>query len=391
MSDACALNNDTTGASEAQPSMEKEQSAPDVRLTVPDVNVVDAAASNSGTTHPGTAPTPASNVASPATTTTTTLAATETSGALAGNAPNNDEQGHGQGSEGGSTSTMKRRSMHGGNSQDNGQSEPQRQPSTPTTPRSPNTELEHQVAEELKLRMEVYEGLTILSALLVSAALFIFVQARASAPTAFYPGVAIANMLLTTCVLTANVYGTAIILLQKHKAGVRISMKRYRGAIQGWHRVWPQRENAVMAITYSLPGMLIAAAFFMLGGVEVKQGNWAAFSLLAGSSIMVLMAIVRMEEEFTLAEASDKDIRSLMAWSSARMASLNAAFKYLHVRPRGSAAPQAEQEEQKQPRKTPHHQAKSEIERDLVDRLGYETLTRRKPNDQSSRHRVTDV
>lgn len=37
-------------------------------------------------------------------------------------------------------------------------------------------ELEQRVAEELKMRMEVYERLTVLSALLVGAALFIFVQ-----------------------------------------------------------------------------------------------------------------------------------------------------------------------------------------------------------------------
>ena len=44
----------------------------------------------------------------------------------------------------------------------------------------------------------------------------------------------------------------------------------YRGAIQGWHKVWPQRENAVMAITYSLPGMLVSAAIFMIAGEEVS-------------------------------------------------------------------------------------------------------------------------
>ena len=37
-------------------------------------------------------------------------------------------------------------------------------------------ELEERVAQELKMRMEVYERLTVLSALLVGAALFIFTQ-----------------------------------------------------------------------------------------------------------------------------------------------------------------------------------------------------------------------
>lgn len=75
--------------------------------------------------------------------------------------------------------------------------------------------LELQVAQELKARMDVYQGLIVLSALLVSASIFLFVQARQSQATAHYNGVAIFNLLTTSMVLAANVYGTSIILLQK--------------------------------------------------------------------------------------------------------------------------------------------------------------------------------
>eukprot|EP00035_Acanthoeca_spectabilis_P016436 m.336688 g.336688 ORF g.336688 m.336688 type:complete len:308 (-) comp16529_c0_seq154:4790-5713(-) len=227
---------------------------------------------------------------------------------------------------------------------------------SPGSPALATSDLELRVAEELKLRMEVYDGLTVLSGLLVSSALFIFVQSRVSAPTAHFPGVAIVNMLLTSACLAANVYGTAIILLQKHKAGVRISLKQYRGAIQGWHRVWPQRENAVMSVTYSLPGILCASAFFMIGGEQVEPGNWAAFAVLLASAAHVFYAVVNMESEFSRAAIADKDIRGLMAWSRDRTSSQPRYFRWRQSEPAAE---------------------RDKAERELVDRLGYGTLTKR--------------
>jgi len=126
--------------------------------------------------------------------------------------------------------------------------------------------------------------LTFLSALLVSVALNLLIEARNSMNTAVNPGVGYANMVISALVLAANVYGTAVLILQKHKAALRISRKRYRGAIQGWQRLWTQRQNAVMAITYSLPGILAAGAMFEIGGSKVKTTDLLSralsFSLL---------------------------------------------------------------------------------------------------------------
>eukprot|EP00037_Helgoeca_nana_P008974 m.79129 g.79129 ORF g.79129 m.79129 type:complete len:459 (-) comp19264_c0_seq1:166-1542(-) len=195
------------------------------------------------------------------------------------------------------------------------QSSAQSPPPAPEADTAAISALELQVAQELKARMDVYQGLIVLSALLVSASIFLFVQARQSQATAHYNGVAIFNLLTTSMVLAANVYGTSIILLQKHKAGVRISMKRYRGAIQGWQRVRVQRENAVMGITFSLPGMLCSGAFFMIGGEEVKPGNWAAFGVLLYCSLHVTYAVLAMESNFTRAEVVDEDVRAMLAWT----------------------------------------------------------------------------
>jgi hypothetical protein len=92
-------------------------------------------------------------------------------------------------------------------------------------------------------------------------------------------------------------------------------MKRYRGAIQGWQRVRVQRENAVMGITFSLPGMLCSGAFFMIGGEEVKPGNWAAFGVLLYCSLHVTYAVLAMESNFTRAEVVDEDVRAMLAWT----------------------------------------------------------------------------
>ena len=52
---------------------------------------------------------------------------------------------------------------------------------------------------------------------------FASTQARNVAPLAFYPGVAVANMVLSSCVLGFNIYGTAVILLQKVAAFLDVS------------------------------------------------------------------------------------------------------------------------------------------------------------------------
>jgi hypothetical protein len=72
-----------------------------------------------------------------------------------------------------------------------------------------------QVAEELTARMDVYERLTVLSGLIIFSALSVFVAARNGAPAAEVKAFSTTNMLLSGCVIGANVYGTAVVLLQK--------------------------------------------------------------------------------------------------------------------------------------------------------------------------------
>jgi hypothetical protein len=80
-----------------------------------------------------------------------------------------------------------------------------------TTP----TAFECQIAQELTARMEIYQPLRVLSALLVGSANFLFLDSRAAEVTARYRGVAVFNLLVTSICLALNVYGTAIILLQQ--------------------------------------------------------------------------------------------------------------------------------------------------------------------------------
>eukprot|EP00037_Helgoeca_nana_P030318 m.373244 g.373244 ORF g.373244 m.373244 type:complete len:358 (-) comp28161_c0_seq19:236-1309(-) len=176
--------------------------------------------------------------------------------------------------------------------------------------------LESRVAEELKHRMEVYNGLTLLSALMVQAALHIFTDARNTAADAQYWGVACATQLLASIVLALNIFGTSVILLQRHKAGVRISHKKYRDAIQGWRRLWPQRHRAVWAITYSLPGLLISSSLYMVAGEDVDLSNFISSGFLAVASIYILVSIGMMESEFNHAAQSDSDVVGMLAWTS---------------------------------------------------------------------------
>ena len=63
--------------------------------------------------------------------------------------------------------------------------------------------------------MDVYERLTVFSGLIIFSALSVFVNARNTHPTAEEPAFATTNMLLSGSVIGANVYGTAVVLLQK--------------------------------------------------------------------------------------------------------------------------------------------------------------------------------
>lgn len=225
-------------------------------------------------------------------------------------------------------------------------------------PTAEPTVLELQLAQEVKARLSVFETLIILSGVLVGAANFLFLESRGSHANAQYNGVASFNLLVSSMCLAANVYGTAIILLQQvslipqpephqcppphyyrsnavptlqsvpahthprtyrhlrqHKASFRVSQRRYRAALQGWQAVRAQRDNAVMGITLSLPGLLCAGAFYAIGGRTVTRGNWAAFAVLQYCSLHVTYAILTMESEFTQAEAVDENIHAMLAWT----------------------------------------------------------------------------
>eukprot|EP00038_Savillea_parva_P014744 m.11985 g.11985 ORF g.11985 m.11985 type:complete len:349 (+) comp2897_c0_seq2:213-1259(+) len=187
---------------------------------------------------------------------------------------------------------------------------------TPPTQSPISPDLEQLVAAELKTRMDVYAGLTLLSALLVTSTFNLVINLRNSHQDAMYPGVGIAAELCASTVLSANIFGAAIILLQKHKVGVYISRKRYREAIQGWRRLWPQRERAVWAITYSLPGLLVTGSLYMIAGEEVTPGNWAAFSLLASTASFVVFSVTTMESEFIAGSKHHRDLAGMLAWTA---------------------------------------------------------------------------
>jgi hypothetical protein len=175
--------------------------------------------------------------------------------------------------------------------------------------------------------MNMFERLTVLSGLLLNISRTLLNEARGAQPTASWKRTAGANLVVAAVCLTVNVWATVVILMQRvrlpwlscvlalhytththththiyththtaqhstaqhstaltrshtrthtciaqHKASLRISRKRYRGAIQGWHRVTPQRQRAVFLITLSLPGILVSCACYMIGGQEVNEG-----------------------------------------------------------------------------------------------------------------------
>ena len=130
-----------------------------------------------------------------------------------------------------------------------------------------------------------------------------------------YPGVAIAAQLMSSIVLFANIFGTAVILLQKHKAGVRISRKCYREAIQGWRRLWPQRHRAGWAITYSLPALMVSAALYMISDDEIFLGDWLSCGFLGLGALYVFFVVGTMESEFEMAAEGDRDIVGMLAWT----------------------------------------------------------------------------
>jgi hypothetical protein len=82
-------------------------------------------------------------------------------------------------------------------------------------PTAEPTVLELQLAQEVNPRLSVFETLIILSGVLVGAANFLFLESRGSHANAQYNGVASFNLLVSSMCLAANVYGTAIILLQQ--------------------------------------------------------------------------------------------------------------------------------------------------------------------------------
>jgi hypothetical protein len=90
---------------------------------------------------------------------------------------------------------------------------------------------------------------------------------------------------------------------------------RQRAAIQGWDRLCWQRQRAVFLISLSLPIVLGAGAFFLLGGIEVSEGNFAGFAILMVFALVSLRTIGMMESEFKAAELINEDVKGYLAWS----------------------------------------------------------------------------
>eukprot|EP00038_Savillea_parva_P020312 m.30968 g.30968 ORF g.30968 m.30968 type:complete len:672 (+) comp4759_c0_seq1:244-2259(+) len=161
---------------------------------------------------------------------------------------------------------------------------------------------EQEVASEMRMRTRVYQNFTSLTGLITTTSTFMFVGARNSAPGAEFETFASVNLVLTSVVLIAVIWGTAIIVLQKNKAGIRVSRKQYRQAIVGWHEGRHRRHRAVLSIVLSLPCVLLSSAFFLISTVRVREENYVASGIMILGAVVVFASIARMEREFVLAE-----------------------------------------------------------------------------------------
>jgi hypothetical protein len=130
----------------------------------------------------------------------------------------------------------------------------------------------HQVSA-LTERVSAYGELSIISALLVGAALATLVETQSKAGSAERPEFVYAAEISSSLVLAANIVGTAVILFQKHLTLWLMSRDFFRGARYGWNRGKPLRSIAVQLISWSLPAILVSNAFFVLCGEEITPGS----------------------------------------------------------------------------------------------------------------------
>jgi hypothetical protein len=84
-----------------------------------------------------------------------------------------------------------------------------------------------------------------------------------------------------------------------------MSRNFFLGANEGWDRGKPLRALAVQLISWSLPGMLVSSAFFVIGGYEVSIGNWISFTILLICAAVAAYAVITIKEDFAVGERAN--------------------------------------------------------------------------------------
>eukprot|EP00038_Savillea_parva_P018800 m.25506 g.25506 ORF g.25506 m.25506 type:complete len:777 (+) comp4243_c0_seq2:283-2613(+) len=218
-----------------------------------------------------------------------------------------------------------------------GQTAPLTDPPTPTTPTSHNVgragvgvgirdvdteSLDAEEADRVMATVTIPQSirhilrLTTVSVLMVLITRVMFAEARDALLVAEFQRVGIGNMMVSVLTHTANVYASAVLILQQHMVNLRISTKRYRSAVRGWERLAAQRKRATTIISYSVPMILFAAAFYMLGGQVVNPGSYSAFGMLIGIATKTWWDIFSMAREFRKADALTlKSVKHLLVWT----------------------------------------------------------------------------
>lgn len=144
----------------------------------------------------------------------------------------------------------------------------------------------------LTARVEAYSDLTIISALLISAAVAVLVVIPFQSVQSDDTKMGYTSEVLMSIVLASNVFGTAVILLQKHHAVRLLSATTYERAMEGWLSGRTLRNFSVIAISASLPTTLLAIIFFALAGTDVDSGNKTSAAVLGAGAIATAAAVM---------------------------------------------------------------------------------------------------
>jgi hypothetical protein len=160
---------------------------------------------------------------------------------------------------------------------------------------------------ELTERVAAYGELSIISALLVGAALTTLVDPKSSSPDdAEIPVLANIAEVSSAAVLACNIAGTAVILFQKHYALSLMSRNYFNAAREGWDDGKPQRNTAVKLISWSMPGLLLSGSFYVMSGEQITIGDWVSAGILLVCAALTVYYVLKIKADFARAEARAK-------------------------------------------------------------------------------------